>query len=470
MRIGQTSVVHFLSQVATSIFGFVVTVYLARELGDAVLGNYFLVVAVLVWLKVLGGQGLQMAVRKRVSEDTAPAEYLGAGFALQALAFAVLAVCVLVFREQVNDYVRTTAALPLVALLFTGLLVWQVRAALEGRHRVDLSSLLPPLDRMLRGVFQVGAVTVGLGTVWWLLSGYAVAELLTAAVGLGLLALRPRLPTREQLASLVEYAKYSWFSGIESRTFASMDTLVLGALAISSGQIGVYEIAWNLASILAVFGASVSTTLFPAISRLSSADEAGIEGLVDDAIAYSGLFVVPGFVGCLVVGERVLAIYGSEFTRGYTVLVVLVVARLLYVYQSQFTNVLSAINRPDVALRVNVVFVVTNLVLNVVLVYTVGWLGAAIATASSAAVGLMLSYCFVRQRVPVPIPSAELARQAIAAGLMGVVLYTGIQFVSPGVSWTIGLVALGSVVYFVGLAALSRRFRATVERNLPALW
>lgn len=469
MRIGQTSVVNFLSQVATSIFGFVVTVYLTNELGAAVFGNYALVVAVLVWLKVLGGQGIQMAIRKRVSEGHMEEGYFGGGLLLQLGAVAVLAGGVVVFREPLNDYLRTEAALALVALLVTGLLLWQVRAALEGRHRVALSSLLGPLDRTARGALQIGVVAVGLGTVGWLLAGYAVAELVTALVGLALLAIRPRLPTREQLRSLLNYAKYSWFSGIESRTFASMDTLVLAipVFAISSSQIGIYEAAWNLASVLAVFGASVSTTLFPAISELSSAGEDGIEGLIDDAVAFSGLFVIPGFVGCAVVGRRVLAIYGSAFTRGYTILLVLVAARALYVYQSQFTNVLAAIDRPDSAFRVNVVFIATNLVLNVALVALVGWLGAAVATATSAAVGIVLSYWYLRRYVVVPIPVGELASQVVAALVMGGVVLFARGYAGAGTVWTVVLVAIGGGVYFATLIVLSRRFRATVRRNLP---
>lgn len=471
MRIGQTSIVNFLSQIATSVFGFVVTVYLARELGDAVLGNYFLVVSVLVWLKVLGGQGIQMAIRKRVSEGESEGAFFGAGLAVQLAAFVVLAGAILVFREPLNEYLRTDAAFGLLALLATGLLLWQVRAALEGRHRVALSSLLGPFDRTARGALQIGVVAVGFGTVGWLLGGYVVAELLTGLIGLSLLAIRPRLPTREQLRSLLEYAKYSWFSGIESRTFASMDTLVLAipAFAISSGQIGVYEVAWNLASVLAVFGASVSTTLFPAISELSSAGEDGIEGLIDDAVAYSGLFVIPGLVGCAVVGRRVLAIYGAEFTRGYTILLVLVAARLLYVYQSQFTNVLAAIDRPDSAFRVNVTFVATNLVLNVALVALVGWLGAAVATATSATVGLVLSYWYLQQYVTIPIPVGELASQVLAAVAMGAVVFVARGFAGAGVAWTVALVAVGGGAYFATLTVLSRRFRATVRRNLPAV-
>ena len=469
MRIGQTSVVNFVSEVATSIFGFVVTIYLARELGSAVLGEYYLVAAVVVWGKVLGGQGIQMATRKRISEGVDENEFFGGGLSLQTLAFVVLAAAILIFRGPVNDYLRTDAALLLVVLLFTGLLVWQVRAALEGRHRVDLSSLLGPLDRLLRGLLQIGVVVVGLGTVRWLLTGFAAAEFVTGMVGLALLGLRPRLPTRAQVVSMMNYAKYSWFSGLESRTFASMDTLVLAipVFAVSSSQIGIYEVAWNLASVLAVFGASVSTTLFPAISRLSSAENReAIRGLIDDSLAFSGLFVVPGLVGCRRrrSGARDLP---PEFVEGYAVLVVLVVGRLLYVYESQLTNVLAAIDRPDAAFRVNVAFVVTNLVLNLVLVYAFGWLGAAVATMTSAAVGLALGYYFLQRFVAVPIPVRELANQAVAAVAMGVVVVVAREIAPAGVPWTVGLVAFGGAVYFVALVGLSQRFRATVRRNLP---
>jgi O-antigen/teichoic acid export membrane protein len=151
------------------------------------------------------------------------------------------------------------------------------------------------------------------------------------------------------------------------------------------------------------------------------------------------------------------------------VLVVLVLARLLYVYQSQFTNVLSAIDRPEITLRVNAAFVATNLGLNLGLVAAFGWLGAAVATATSAGVGLVLSYGYLRRYVTVPIPAGELASQATAAVVMGVAVYATRQYAGAGIAWTFGLVAVGGVVYFAVLAGLSRRFRATIERNLPAV-
>ncbi|MDY6779450.1 MAG: polysaccharide biosynthesis C-terminal domain-containing protein, partial [Halobacteria archaeon] len=114
--------------------------------------------------------------------------------------------------------------------------------------------------------------------------------------------------------------------------------------------------------------------------------------LAQTGVAYAGLFLVPGLVGGLVLGEVILSVYSQEFQQGYLVLVLLILARLISTYKNQFVNVIDAINKPDVGFKINAVFVVTNVSLNFVLVYFRGWIGAAVATAVSAAVGCVLAY------------------------------------------------------------------------------
>lgn len=469
MRLGQTSVVHFLSQLVTSVVGFLVTVYLARTLGSEVLGTYFLVVALVLWLQIATGRGIQTAVTKRLSEIGDADTYLTAGVVLQVLAFVVVSVLVLLFREPIRWYVGFDASPLVVVVLFSGLLFSFVRSVLEGENRVHVSSLLRPVDRVVRSALQVAAVLLGFGVVG-LLAGYAVAGLVAGVLGVLFVATRLAWPERIHFERLLRYARYSWLSAVESRAFSSMDTLVLGAF-VSSGLIGIYEIAWNLASVLAIFGVSISRTMFPAMSELASREsEHAVAGLVDDALAYAGLFIVPGLVGGLVVGDRVLALYGREFPAGATVLVVLLLARLLYAYESQFVTVLGAIDRPDVAFRINATFVLTNLVLNVVLVWRFGWVGAAVATTASASVGLVLGYRAVDALIDFDVPMDEIAKQWLAAGTMGGVVYAARTALGDvGVGLAIGLVVAGAGVYFLALFALSERFRTTVQRNLPSI-
>lgn len=468
MRLGQTSAITFASKLAVSVAGFAATWYIARFLGTAVYGTYALFMAVLIWLKIIGNNGIRMALIKRLSEFGDEGRYLSASLLIQVVIFVVLAVVILLFRGFINSYLGFAASLPLIGLLAVTFFYGTVTGTLEGEHRVHISSMLQPVDRTTRSVLQIAAAALGFGLIG-LLWGYAVAALVVGLVGVAFVTVRPSLPDREHFERLTGYASYSWLTGVESRAFASMDTLVLGYFLVSGNAlVGIYMVAWNLASVLAVFGTAISQSLFPAMSALDTRSES-VVSLTNDALAYTGLFVIPGLLGALVLGKSVLAIYGQAYTKGYVVLVVLVVARLVYVYESQLMNVLNAIDRPDAAFRVSVAFIVLNLVLNVVLVAAFGWIGAAVATALSAFVGLVLAYRALSGLVSISVPVTEIGKQWIAAGGMGALVYVGQLWLGSGVVTALVLVPVGGLVYFAALSLLSTRFRSVVQNNLPSM-
>ena len=471
MRIGQTSIVNFLSEIATTALGFFATLYVARALGsqgDDVLGVYFVVVAVVIWLRVVGNLGLQTAVKKRLSEGVDQGKYLVAGVLLQGALFLVLAGALLAAEPLLSGYLRGVPVVVVVGLLFATGAFKFTAAVLDGLDLVHVSSVLTPLERTVRSLVQIGAIFLGFALTG-LFAGYAAGAVVAALAGVLYVSPSVSLPSREHLVDLLSYARYAWLTSLSGRAFASMDTLVLG-LFVADGLIGVYEVSWNLASVLAVFGASVARSMFPAISELSSdARREEVAGLVTDSVRFAGLLLVPGLVGAAILQGEVLRIYGPEFTKGGLVLVVLVAARLVYVYQQQFVNALNATDRPDLAFRVQGLFVVANLALNLLLVALYGWVGAAVATATSAVVGLAAGYVAITSVLPVEMPTAELGRQAGAAVLMGAVVLAGKTVLPRTLPVALGLVALGAAVYGLVMLGISPALRGVIRDNLPRI-
>jgi O-antigen/teichoic acid export membrane protein len=249
-----------------------------------------------------------------------------------------------------------------------------------------------------------------------------------------------------------------------------MDTIVL-AFFVTPDLIGVYEVAWTLSNVLVLAGGSIQQTLFPELSDLSTRGETDqIRHYLDEAIVYGGLLTIPGVFGALVLGEEVLAIYRPEFAAGATVLVILIVAQLASLYGSQFLTAVNAVDRPDLAFRVNAVFVVVNLIANVVLVATVGWVGAAVATALSSVVALVLSFRVLSGVVGrLSVPVVELSKELLASLVMlAVVIYLKLVF-PTGIPGTLALVCIGAGVYGVVLLALSSRIRDKVRYVLPSV-
>ncbi|CAI49063.1 probable flippase AglR [Natronomonas pharaonis DSM 2160] len=474
MRIGQTSVIYFLGKVTASVVGFLATIYFARVLGAEVLGFYAVAIAVAGWLKLGGSMGVSSAVQKRMSEGDDPDRYFVAG-ALMVAAFAAVAVSVLLlFRDQVNAYVGAEAAL-LVALLVTVQLLFAiVGAGLKGQRRVHVYGVLKPLKEASQSLTQVALVVpvlFGLGLTG-LLAGKAIGAFLVTLLAIAVLGVSFKRPTLEHFKSLLDFAKYSWLGSVESRTFKEADIVIMGFF-VSSALIGVYSIAWSLTMFLTLFGSSVRTTLFPEISNAASTKGKDAISLIEDGISYQGLILIPGFVGGTILSEQILQIYGDEFVQGTAVLWILILAVLLKGYQSQFLTALNGLDRPDISFYIYTAFILSNLILNVTLIYLFGWVGAAIATALSAGVGLSLSYIAVKRLSSFKTPTEMIAKQLTSALLMGIFVYAGLYIEQTfGLieynAITVGiLVFSGALLYFVLLFVLSEEFRRTTRRNLP---
>ena len=475
MRLGQTSIIHFASRLLASASGFVATVFIGRILGSSGLGTYYLVLSVVAWLGITVKMGVTGAVTKRISEGVDDAAYAVAGASISVVLFVGISVLVAVFHEQLDGYIGYPASTIVVLLLFVNLAQSISNAVLKGQHLVHVSGVFNPIRTGSRSLVQLAALFAGFGLIG-LFVGYMTGYLLVAVLG-GWIAIRHfeniRLPRREHYRQLLSYAKFSWIGSFRTRAFNWVDVTILGFF-VSSSVIGVYTAAWNIAVFLILFGGSLSQTLFPEMSSLSaSEDSQTVADLFETALAFGGLILIPGLVGGALLGDQLLRVYGEEFSQGGTVLTVLIVATLIQGYQRQFTTTLNAIDKPNLAFRVNAVFILANVALNLGVIPYFGAIGAAAATASAVAVSLVVAYYTLSSLIDFSVPLGEIALQWIAAAIMGLVVRGGIRLESSYVDFSypvltvLALVGLGAISYFVTLFAISSRFRTTVVDNLP---
>ena len=468
MRPANTTIVTLASEVARSLIGFLVTIYLARVLGPSVLGTFFLVVALIVWLKV-PMNAVGSALTKRVSEGRDGSSFLGAGGVLYAGLTTLMIGIVLVADEAVTSYVGEPVAWLLAVLLVGNAAFSYVTCSLDGQKQVASSSILKATENIFEGGAQVAFVLLGYKLAG-LVGGQVVALIVGGLVGLLLFTVRPSFPGRDHVASLAEYARYSWLGTLSGRTFGWMDTLVLG-LFVSSGLVGVYEISWRIASVLILLSNAIQRTIFPEISNLAeSGDESKVRFFVDEALFYGGLTAIPGLFGAALLGTEVLRIYGAEFADGATILIILIFAQLLSAYGNLLMTAVNGLDRPDIAFRINGVFMLSNLVLNLGLIYWIGWYGAAIATTASGAITALLALFAIRRLIGgVPIPVAGISYQVAASVVMTLVLIGG-RLIVPieSMYYTVAYVGLGAGVYGVCLYGLSERVRSKARSLLPA--
>jgi len=449
-----------------SLSGFFGTVVLTRILGMERYGSYVVVMSVLAWAAIAGNLGVSTAVRKRVSESDRMS-YVIPGMLSQAALYVLVASILFLIKPYLNSYMGFEGTEFLIALLAVRLLFNLIKGVLDGQHLVHVSSVLQPVQMTSQTVVQVVLVLSGFGLAG-AFAGYFVGTLVACLIGFYFASIRLKAPTMRAFHKIRTYAQFSWFASIQGQTFLSMDTIILAFFATNS-VIGGYKAAWNLASVFALFSISIQRTLFPEISKLASksGNEAEVSRLLREGLTYAGLFIIPGIVGSALIGDVVLTVYGEGFAAGYYILLILTFARLLYGYQGQFLNTIDAIDRPDLTFRINVAFVAVNLGLNVVLTMMMGWYGAALATTTSACLGMALGFYYTASLIEVELPSSEIGKQILASILMAVVVLPGRLLSGKSLVAAVLLAGVGTVVYFVSLLYLSEKFRSTVRHNLP---
>lgn len=479
MKIGQTSLIVFLSRFLGAALGFVGTVFFARELGAGPLGFYAMVTAIVAWLVLFGQIGLTNAVIKRLSEGEDEGAYMVAGAISVAILALALSVGVLVFRDHIEAYTSGIEVhLPvsvvwfIIAFLLLDLSYSIIHAHLKGNHLVHISGAMIPVKTGLRTLLQIGLVLAGLGLLGLFL-GYVMGVVIVGLLSMAFISFSPQMPTRQHFKSLFDYAKFAWLGGLESRAYNDVDIVILGAL-VPSALVGTYSVAWSLATFLSLFGNAISQSMFPEISNVSAQNSLkAATGYIEDSLTFAGLIAFPGFVGGTLLSDRILQIYGGEFTRGTEVLWILLLSVVLYNFFQQLLTALNGIDRPDQAFRANAVFIFFNIGLNILFIIEFGWVGAAIASVLSVGLGVCIAFWMVRTQIPISIPIDAIGKQIIASLGMGAVVIgvestiTAANILQHNFLLVATLVALGGLVYGTILLAISSQFRAAIIRNMP---
>ncbi|WGI17545.1 flippase [Methanonatronarchaeum sp. AMET-Sl] len=460
MKLAKSSIAVFLIKISVAVIGFLGTLYAARVVGADGLGVFYLFTAVVSGLSLFLSFGIGSATTKRVSEGREQGEFLGAAFLMNLTLYGFTALFILIFKDEIISFIGYEPAyyFIFIVLLFK-VFKKPISYALKGERRVATGKSLSLVSDSVRVGLWVVLLSVGAG-VLGLIVGYVAGYLIALIVGLFLISIRLKLPSKRHFKSIFDFSKYSWLGSVESKAFSWTDTIVLG-LFVTPAYIGIYEVAWSISGLFYFVASAVGAVLFPNVSYLASKGKTNeIRDIIEEALIYVPIIAFPGLIGAAIIGEGVLRLYGEEFTIGYIVLAILIFARIGNTFKSVMAKIINGMDRPDLSFRVYGVFLVLNLSLNFILVYMVGWVGAAVATAFSISIAALLAYWYLDNLIGLSLPLGELGKEVGAALAMGLFLYPVSQALTPlSMFETIALVVLGTLVYFGVLLSISKKIR-----------
>ncbi|SDR75291.1 Membrane protein involved in the export of O-antigen and teichoic acid [Formosa sp. Hel1_31_208] len=179
------------------------------------------------------------------------------------------------------------------------------------------------------------------------------------------------------------------------------DKIILGVFE-TEVNIGVYDIVTKIAVVITFTYEAINSILAPKISNAFSAnDMALLQKNVRFSVRmtfFTGLII---FIGILIFHGFVLEFLGEVYLSGVYALMVLCVGKVLISLFGPVSDILQMTGHQKVYSRIMFLTLIINLVLNYILIRTMGINGAAIATSLAFLLMFLLSYIYIRRELKI---------------------------------------------------------------------
>jgi len=439
----------FGARVVASVIAFIGLAYFARELGASQVGVLFLFQGATIILMWPANVGLRGALEKRVSSSDDSPAYLTATVLLKLVPLLLLASVIFSLEPRINAYIGAEVGRLLIISLFFQEAYKFSSQLLRAELRVDRSADLLLIRQSVWVVGGAASIEIWGGGVIGVIYAWILGAIVASGCGLLLKSTAFGHPHVQHLRSLLSYAKFDAVSGVGSMLFSWLDVIIIGLL-LTQAEVGAYETAWRLSAVTILIGAAIRESIFPQISVWNSDDDSSqISDTVQEMITASLFFVIPSFVGTLVLSRQLLGlIFGPEFVMSSVVLVILTGQKLFQAVDQIVGRTLQAMNFPNLAAYGMTAGILLNIILNLVLITAYGIEGAAIATFASYVVMTLFRLFFLKNNLQFTFDWRTIGWCVVSAGVMGIVI-SGLERmyeINTLLQLSI-LIAIGVVVY-----------------------
>jgi O-antigen/teichoic acid export membrane protein len=472
-RVARGAGISTAGQGAGRVLGYLTQVMVARLFGPAAFGFYSLGVAAVNGAQILSRFGMENGVVRyvahhRAREDTSRVrgtiiQAIGVTFALSFVLSAVMFfgagfAAEWYYHKPFMETVLRAFAVTLPFFTFMMMVLW----ATQGFQTVTYASYVqqmirPALFLVLVPVFYLlGAGIIGTvaayGTSMFLGSFVAVYYLRKLFPPLFDNKVPARFETRELFAvsvpmSITTGAQYL-------NTWSAV--WVMGAFA-AAGPVGIFTAAARTATLSTIVRFAFSGIFSPIISSFYARGELEDLGRLYKDVSrwiFTGAFAI--FLPILLLSEEILAIFGADFTAGWTALIIVAAAQLYSSSVGPTPRMLAMTDNQNVAMVATAAAAITGVVVSLALVPGLGILGAALGMSAAIITENTATLVAVRRRLGFwPYNWAWL--KPLAAGLIAAAAayLAGLVLPLPGVLATIAVVG---VVFGIGYLVLLMLF------------
>lgn len=454
-RLTRNTTLLTVATIGQKVVAFAYFALIARMVGVEWTGKYFLALSITTMVGVIADFGLtpvlvRDAAKHPGREKELLQNVLGLKIGLTVLAFLAAVVITHVFGHDAQTRQLVYIATLVMALDTIHLTIYGVFRA---RHRLGIESI---------GIFIGQWITLGIGVTSLviepslpLLIGALFAgsswNVLFAAWHLKRQGIKPwHVSFRVSVWGRLLRAAWPFaLAAIFVKIYSTTDALLL-EFYLGEAALGIYSIAYKLTYAFQFFPMAFVAALYPTFSALiHSGERAELQKTFERAVWYMLILSVPIVLGLWAVADQlIVGVYGQEYAAAVYPFRVLIFALLFIFLDFPLGALLNADDRQKTKTAIMGGTMVINVVLNILLIPSMGIVGACYA--ALAAFVFLFGAGLIAVRKSLPYDGKRLIGIGAPIVLSGLVMALGVVLLKPFFGLG-GSVVLGSIVYLLGL-------------------
>lgn len=396
------------AQVIKSALGFLLSVFIANEMGVSFFGRFSILLAYVTLAQQVTTAGVSQFVIRELARNPANDRDIFATYFFNQIAFAILGIGALLLLSLFFPYSReVTQAIQIGSLTLIPFAVSNsVESLFRAREKMHISAFSVIVGRVFTTIGVAYAIYKGnslIGAAWLLCLG----QTLGMFVAIAILIFDKSWPSFKidfkQVGTLFKISYEFILLNISVIIFSKLDILIL-SLFVDNRFVGIYNAAWLVIQLVNTVSVTFSWSTYPLMSRTFSGKGKNYNKIFWYSLGTVTLFT---FIGMLIImfgrNQIIRIVFRSaDYINGGAPEVLLLLAPFVVIFaaNSILSNTLFASNKQQKSLIVSTSKLIIGIFVYLIGVYFWGIYGAAVATVVTGIIGTVLNSWFLTDLLP----------------------------------------------------------------------
>jgi len=442
-----------LGQIIRIILSFLLVPVAARLLGGDGFGKYSLAMAIMYIVFMLHDAGVNTYLTREVARKRERADfYFVNALYFKLISFSIIIIPLFLFAHfsQYSDDTKIMIIILGLYGVFNSItqLCYSIFRAFE---KMQYETIIVIGEKFLITIGGVGILIAGYGLLYFG-SIFTFAGLISIIFSVIFLRLKfIPLKSKFDFQFIKKLFMNSLPFGISMflvTIYDKIDTVMLSVMTDMS-TVGWYSTAYRLLAITNVIPVILVTSIFPRISKEAVGNQDEVSEIFTRSFKYLFFLAIPLVsLGVLLGDEIILLVFGSQYQNSAAAFKVLVWAAAILFLNILIGALFRASDNQKKLVLIQLGGVITNIVLNLILIPTYSYIGAAVATVITEVLIFGVCFIFILRRV-CKLDNFFFVFQ----GIIAVTFMTAIVSYLQSINLFINM-AIAGVVYFGVLYAL----------------